>query len=99
MLEQLLSQLLPAIAGAIAMVTFQYVKHGITLLDQAPAWLKQLLVVLLASGLTWLGTVLGVSVPPDPHAINPTVWQAIIAGALALAAHAVVKGSSSTTGA
>lgn len=92
----LLSQLLPVIAGAIAMVTFQYIKHGVDAVDAAPAWLKQIAVVVFAAILTWLGTALGVQIPTDVHAIDPTVWEGIIAGALALALHAVKKGDAAS---
>lgn len=90
----LLSQLLPVIAGAIAAATFQYVKHASDTLDAAPAWLKQIIVVVLAAVLAWLGSVLGVQIPTDVHAIDPTIWTGIISGALALALHAVKKGDS-----
>src|SRR5690606_25045666 len=89
----LLSQLLPVIAGIVASVTFQYLKRGVTALDAAPAWLKQVAVVVLAAVLTWLGAALGVAIPTDVHAIDPTVWTGIISGALALAFHAIRKGS------
>ena len=89
----LLTQLLPVIAGVIATASFQYLKHGVTALDAAPAWLKQIAVVLLAALLTWLGSVLGIQIPTDPHAIDPTVWTGIISGALALAIHAIHKGA------
>lgn len=91
--SSLIAQLLPVVAGFIATVTFQVVKHAVTALDAAPAIVKQILVVVLAALLTWLGAVLGVPLPTDIHAINPTVWTGLVAGALSLAYHALFKGA------
>ncbi|HET7552213.1 MAG TPA: hypothetical protein VFK04_13055 [Gemmatimonadaceae bacterium] len=88
----LLAQLLPVIAGVLASVTFQYFKKGVAIVDAAPAWVKQLSVVVIAFALSALGKVLGVDLPTDLHAIDATVWTGIISGAIALAAHAIHKG-------
>ena len=93
LLWPLLAQLLPLIAGVLASVTFQYFKRGVSAVDAAPAWVKQIAVVVLAFALTALGKVLGIELPTDLHAIDATVWTGIISGAIALAVKAIHKGS------
>ena len=93
LLWPLLAQLLPVIAGIAASITFQYFKKGVAVVDAAPAWVKQLSVVVLAFALTALGKVLGVDLPTDLHAIDATIWTGIISGAIALAVKAIHKGA------
>ena len=59
-MRDLLMLLIPVIVASLTTILFEKFQQGLTLLDKAPAYAKQILVTVLAFGLTKLAALLGV---------------------------------------
>lgn len=89
----LLELLGPTLVGIVTVPVFGYLKKLLVVIDRQAAWLQQILVVLVAAGLSWLGGVLDVALPGGLSFFTEGDVNALLAAALALAIHAGKKAS------
>ena len=81
----------PILIAALTVPIMNGLKRGVTLLDKSPALVKQIVVVLLAVGLSWLGATLNLALPAELSLFSGENVEAILAAAFAMAAHAGKK--------
>ena len=80
-LTALLTALLLPVASALGTWLFTYVNKGEALLSALPNGLKQVIVFLLGSALTWIGTKIGVATGTmDPQNLTVTNVVALLGG-------------------
>jgi len=89
-MRELLAMFVPVLVAALTALAVQYLKKASAFLDQAPAFLKQLAAVGIAFGLTKLGALLGLALPPSlaQLAAMPEAISALLSAALAMLIHA-----------
>lgn len=95
-LTDFLQVLGPTLVGILTVPLFGLIKKLITALDGLPAWTQQILAVVIAGGLTALGSALQVTLPTDLHLFASPDVSALISGAIALAVHAGSKAKTPT---
>lgn len=85
------------LVGPLAMLAMQGLKRGVAAVDLLPAWQKRAVVVLLATGFTLLGQVLGVDFGVTPDSlegltlITHDTAKIAVAAALAFALHGLKR--------
>lgn len=87
----ILPLLIPAVLGALVMPIMQLFKKLSTKLDEAPAWLKQLIVAGMALGATQLAKLIGVPVPADILSMNGDAVTAVLTALVAFLVHKLAK--------
>jgi len=87
-MRDLLMLLIPVIVASLTTILFEQFQKGLTLLDKAPAWTKQILVTVLAFGLTKLAALLGVSLSTTGVVdLKPEDFSALLSSGLAFLFH------------
>ncbi len=86
---ELIGVLIPIVVAALTTFLFDKLKDGVTLLDKAPAWVKQVIVAVVAFGLTKASLFLGVTLSTDDiTAITSTDLSALLSASLSYLFHA-----------
>lgn len=88
----------PAVVGIITVPLFSLVKRYLSWVDKAPAWTKQILVVVTAGVLTYLGSLLNVVLPTDVALFGEPEVSALLSAAMAYGIHAGKKAAGGGNG-
>lgn len=86
----------PMIAGLLTVPVLQLLKRVSGLVDRSPAWLKQLLGVVIAYGITQLGAMLELVLPLDLNMFTGETVEALLAAAIAFGVHAGKRAKEAT---
>jgi len=90
-LLQLLAYVGPTVAGLLTVPILDLLKRLVTLIDNAPAAVKQILAVVIAFGLTKLGELLQVAIPGDLALFTGSDVEGLLSAAIAFGVHAGQK--------
>lgn len=86
---ELVGILIPILVAALTTFLFDKLKDAITLLDDAPAWVKQAIVAIVAFGLTKGSLFLGITLTTtDITAMPPADLSALLSASLSYLFHA-----------
>lgn len=91
LLLQLAELVGPVVIAAIVVPLYGYVKKIVVALDGLPAIIQQVLVILIAAVLTWVGAQINVALPTDLALFTEADLAAGLAGALSLILHNAAK--------
>lgn len=83
--------LISAIAAAVVMPLFQWIKKASAWVDGLPSWLKQVLVVGLAAVSAFVTKLTGVPLPSDVFGMDATALQTVVTSLLAFLLHKIYK--------
>ena len=87
-----LAQLIgPVVVGLLTVPVLGGIKKLASFIDRLPAAVQQILAVLIASGLTWVGTTMSMVLPEGFALFTGHEVEGLLAGVLALAIHAGQK--------
>lgn len=92
---EVLGLVAPAIIAALSVVLMNGLKSVVGVIDNAPALVKRVTVILIAYGLAKLSGLVGVALPETLQELTITNLEALMAAALAMAFHAGDKTASS----
>jgi len=90
-ISKLLELVGPTVVALATVPLMGLLKKGLALLDKAPAMLQQILVILIAFGLTQLGGVVNVALPTDLSLFTESDLGALLSAGMAMAIHAGTK--------
>lgn len=90
-LFELLSLLGPTLVALLTVPIMQGLKSAVTFLDNSPAAVKQIIVVLIAFGLTKLGEFLNLTLPGELTLFTGEDIGALLSAGLSMAIHAGKK--------
>jgi hypothetical protein len=76
------------IVGVLTVPVFDVIKHGVRLLDDAPAWVKQLGVPVISALLGVAGTFLQTPLPDSLELFDVGVVESALSAAIAMAVKA-----------
>jgi len=83
--------LAPVIVGILTVPLTDSLKKGLGWIKERPPWVVQVLVPLVALGLTYLSKLVGVALPTDLWLWEQPEVAAVLAAAIAFAIHAARK--------
>ena len=81
----------PLVVGIVTVPVFNAIKDAAGFIDGTPAWVKQILVTVVAVVLTFVGKWVGVALPGDLAVFAASDVQALLSAAVAMAIHAGTK--------
>lgn len=84
----------PTIVALLTVPIMGKLKKAVRWIDNLAAGFKQILVVLIAAGLTWLGATINVALPVDLSLFTEADISALLSAAMALGIHAGQKARS-----
>ena len=91
MLLELASLIGPTVAGLLTVPILSGIKRLVTVIDRAPAAVKQVLAILIAFGLTKLGELAQVALPGELSLFTGSDVEALLSAAIAFGVHAGQK--------
>jgi len=87
-MRDLVMLLIPVVVASLTTILFEKFQQGLTVLDKAPSYVKQVLVTVLAFGLTKLAALLGVSLSTTGIVdLKPEDFSALLSSGLAFLFH------------
>lgn len=87
-MTELIGILIPIVVAGATTFVFDKLKDGLTILDRAPAFVKQVIVAIVAFGLTKASVFLGVSLSTtDIAALSSADLSALLSASLAYVFH------------
>lgn len=90
---EIVTLLAPVVVGILTVPILQGIKRVVTVVDNLPAWGKQIAAVLIAYGLAQLAAVAQTPLPETLHAFSGEQVEALVSAGIALAIHAGKKAS------
>ena len=90
-LTYLVPLLIPALLGLAVMPVMQILKKFSTYLDARPAWMKQLVVALLALLATKGSSLIGIAIPEDILGMNGDAVTVVLTALVAFVVHKLQK--------
>lgn len=81
----------PTLVAILTVPLLGWVKKVVQIIDAFPPWAQQILAVLMAFGLTQLGTFLNVQLPTELSLFTESSASALLSAAMAFGIHAGKK--------
>lgn len=95
--QLLITSLIPVIAGALTSLAMTGLRKVSAWVDAQAAWIKQLIVVLIAFGVTQLGALLGLELPTNALLWDGTIVETVITALLAFGVYNIFPKKDDTT--
>lgn len=95
-MDQSFTPVITAVLGLVTTLVMGGIKKLSQKIDELPSMYKQLIVALIAFGVTKLSTLLGIVIPSDPTVWSAELVQSILTALAALGLHNVKKTTLST---
>jgi len=95
MLTELLAYIGPTVVAILTVPLMRGIKYVVTVVDKLPAWVQQLVTVVLAFGLTQLGALTNMVLPESLHLFTDADVAGLISAGMAFAIHAGQKAKES----
>lgn len=97
LLASLLAMIAPVVVGSLTTVVMQLLKNISSMINGLPSYGKQLVVTLIAFGLTTAAGVLGIHLSTtNVSALSSTDVQSLLSSIVAILIHTGIKGSTGT---